>query len=309
LTTATVLAGVVQVGGGIALSPLVPGLTQTLKAFLQGRRGPTPLQPYRELRRLWHRSAVRPEGTTLVYALAPAVVAAALAAALIMLPIGGRSPGWPFGNDAIALVGLLALARFVYTLSAWDTGNGFSLMGAARDLSFSVFVEGLLLATLLLASVPAASTSLIALSDAGNGWAIWEKPLHWCALFAFGLVVVAETGRQPVDNPDTHLELTMLHEGPLLEYAGRDQAFVQWSVAARHWVLAVLAVELFLPHAGGAWWRLATLPAGIVAVCVALALTETWVAKMRILRVPRFLAAGAVLCVVGLASWFVGGGT
>ena len=308
MSAATVVAGVVQVAGGLLLAPLVPGLTQTFKAALQGRLGPTPLQPYRELRRLWGRSAVDVEGTSLVYRLAPAVVAAALAASLVLLPVGGRSPDWPFGNDAVALVGLLALARFTYALSAWDTGNGFSLMGAARDLAFSVFVEGLLLATLLLAAIPAGSTSLLALSDAANGWAIWEKPLHWCAAAAFALVVIAETGRQPVDNPDTHLELTMLHEGPLLEYAGRDQALVQWSVGARHWVMAVLAAELFLPHAGGPWWRLATLPLALVAVCAGLALTETWVAKMRIVRVPRFLAAGAVLCVVGLVSWFVGGG-
>lgn len=304
----TLVAGVVQVAGGVVLSPLVPGVTQTFKALLQGRVGPSPLQPYRELRRLWGKSSVRPLGTGVVYLVAPAVVAASVAASLLLLPIGGRSPDWPFGNDAVALVGLLALTRFVYTLSAWDTGNGFSLMGAARDLSFSVFVEGLLLATLLLATIPLGSTDLLSLSAAANGWQIWEEPLHWCAGFAFALVVIAETGRQPVDNPDTHLELTMLHEGPLLEYAGRDQALLQWSVAARHWVMAVLAAELFLPHAGGGWWRLATLPLALLAVCAGLAVTETWVAKMRILRVPRFLAAGAVLCIVGLVSWFVGGG-
>lgn len=308
MNATTIVAGVVQLAGGIALSPLVPGLTQTIKAALQGRRGPTPLQPYRELRRLWGKSAVRPTGTSIVYVITPAVVAAAVATALVLLPIGGRSPDWGFGNDAVVLVGLLALARFTYTVSAWDTGNGFSLMGAARDLSFSVFVEGLLLATLLLVTVPGGSTDLLALSDVANGWTVWQKPLHWCAAFAFGLVLIAETGRQPVDNPDTHLELTMLHEGPLLEYAGRDQALLQWSVAARHWLLAILATELFLPHAGGGWWRLGTLPLGIVAVCVALAVTETWVAKMRILRVPRLLAAGAMLCVVGLVSWYVGGG-
>ena len=308
MTAATAVAGVVQIAGGILLAPLVPGITQSLKAFLQGRRGPTPLQPYRELRRLWRRSAVQPEGTTLIYVLTPALGAAALATTLPMLPVGGLSPDWPFGNDVIALIGLLALARFALTLSAWDTGSGFSLMSAARDLSFAVFVEGLLLATLLVATLPGGSTSLLSLADAGNGWAIWERPLHWCSLFAFGLVAVAETGRLPVDSPDTHLELTMIHEGPLLEYAGRDQALLQWAGAARHWVVAVIAAEVFLPHAGGTWWRLATLQLGVLSFCGALALAETWVAKMRILRVPRFLAAAGVLCVIGLVSWFVGGG-
>jgi formate hydrogenlyase subunit 4 len=280
---------------------------QTVKARLQGRRGPSPFQPYRELARLWRKSTVTPEGTGAVYALAPAVAAGSLVAALVLLPIAGRAPDWPFGNDALLLVGLLALARFAVTAAAWDTGSGFALMGASRDLAFSVFVEGLLLLVLVLAAVPGGSTDLVSMSQAASGWAIWEQPLHWCALGAFGLVVVAETGRQPVDNPDTHLELTMIHEGPLLEYAGRDQELLQWAMEARHWVLAVLAAELFLPHVGAYGWRLIALALGVVLVCLVLALTETWLAKLRILRVPRFLAAAAALCVVGLVSWFVGG--
>jgi formate hydrogenlyase subunit 4 len=304
----TALAGVVQVLGGVALAPLLPGTVQTLKARLQGRRGTSPLQPYRELRRLWGKSSVHPEGTSTLYVLAPALSAAALLTALVVLPIGGQSPGWPVGNDALLIVGLLALARFAVATAAWDTGSGFALMGASRDLAFSVFVEALLLLVLVLAAVPVGSTDLLAMSDAANGWTIWERPLHWCAAGAFALVVIAETGRQPVDNPDTHLELTMVHEGPLLEYAGRDLAYLQWAAAARHWVVAVLAAELFLPHAGSFWWRLLALAVGVAAVCVALAVTETWLAKLRILRVPRFLAAGGALGVVGLVSWFVGGG-
>lgn len=304
----TVAAGAIQIVGGIALAPLLPGTIQTLKARLQGRRGPSPLQPYRELRRLWGKTAVAPDGTSALYRLAPAVVAACLLAALVIVPIGGLSPGWPLGNDALVLVGLLALARFAIAVAAWDTGSGFALMGASRDLTFSVFVEGLLLLVLVLASLPGGSTDLVALSDAGAGWSVWEEPAHWCAALAFGLVILAETGRQPIDNPDTHLELTMVHEGPLLEYAGRDLAFLQWAAAARHWIVLVLGAELFLPHAGSFGLRLVALAVGVVALCVALALVETWQAKLRILRVPRFLTAGAALALAGLASWFLGGG-
>jgi len=300
------VAGALQLAG-VALAPLLPGAVQTLKARLQGRRGPTPLQPYRELRRLWGKSAVGPEGATAVYRLAPAVATAAVAASLVLLPLGGVSPGWPIGHDALLLVGLLALARFAVAAAAWDTGGGFSLMGAARDLTFGVFVEALLALSLVLLALPLRSTDLRALSQSGAGSAIWSEPAHWCAALALWLVVLAETGRQPIDNPDTHLELTMVHEGPLLEYAGRDLAYLQWNAAARHWIVLVLTAELVLPHGGSTWWRIAETLAWLPALCVALALTETWQAKLRILRVPRLLLAGVAVGLTGLVSWFVGG--
>jgi formate hydrogenlyase subunit 4 len=118
-------------------------------------------------------------------------------------------------------------------------------------------------------------------------------------------VVVAETGRQPVDNPDTHLELTMIHEGPLLEYAGRDLAYLQWAAAARHWLVLVIAAQVFLPHPDSVGAQLATLPVALVALCAGLALTETLVAKMRILLVPRMLAAGAGVALLGVVTWLV----
>jgi formate hydrogenlyase subunit 4 len=117
--------------------------------------------------------------------------------------------------------------------------------------------------------------------------------------------VIAETGRQPVDNPDTHLELTMIHEGPLLEYAGRDLALLQWAAAARHWIVLVLASQVFLPHAHRIWLQLALLPLVLVALCGGLALTETATAKMRILLAPRLLAVGAAAALLGIASWLV----
>ena len=128
-------AAAIQVLGGLALAPLLPGTIQTLKARLQGRRGPSPLQPYRELRRLWGKSLVDPQPTTVVYRLAPCLVAAATVLALLLVPIAGISPDWPLGNDALVLVGLLALARFALAAASWDTGSGFALMGSSRDLT------------------------------------------------------------------------------------------------------------------------------------------------------------------------------
>jgi formate hydrogenlyase subunit 4 len=307
MTGATVLAGGIQVVGGVAVAPLLPGLIQHLKGRMQGRRGPSPFQPYRELARLWTRSAVSPEGTTIAYRLAPAIVAASVALAVLVVPVAGLSPAWPTGNDALVLVGLLALVRFALALSSWDTGSGFGLMSVARDLTLGIAVEGLLLLVIVLAALPAGSTDLRSLSDAAAGSGIWASPTHWLAALGFALVAVAETGRQPVDNPDTHLELTMIHEGPLLEYAGRDLALLQWAAAARHWVVLVLACDLFLPQPMSFAGRLLVLAAGLPALCVALALVEGWQAKMRLLRVPRLLATGGALCMLGLVAWFAGG--
>jgi formate hydrogenlyase subunit 4 len=308
MSATTVTAGAIQVLGGLLLGPAIVGLIQHLKARLQGRRGPSPTQPYRELRRLWRKSGVAPEPHTLIYTLAPAVVVASTGLALLLLPIAGQAPEWGLGHDALVLVGLLALARFAVTLAAWDTASAFALMGAARDLMFSVFVEGLLLLVFVLLALPAGSTDLLSISHSATRPEVWSTPAHWVAALAFCLVVLAEIGRQPVDNPDTHLELTMVHEGPLLEYAGRELAYLQWAAAARHWIMLVLACELFVAHPGSFLAQIAVLAAGMLLLSVALAVTETAQAKMRVLRVPLLLGSGALLCMLGLASWFAGGG-
>lgn len=306
MSLATVVAGTVQLAGGVALAPLVPGVVQSVKAKLQGRRGPSPLQPYRELRRLWRRSRVAPEPRSVVYDLAPPVVGGAALLALLLLPVGSHAASWGLGHDAIVLVGLLALARFAIGAAAWDTGSGFALMGASRDLTFAVFVEGLFLLALVLLALPASSTDLVAMSATAADADPWREPVRWAAVVALVLVVLAETGRQPVDNPDTHLELTMIHEGPLLEYAGRDLALLQWAAAARHWIVLVLAAEVAMPHPGPFAVQLAWLAAWLLALAVSLAVIETAQAKMRILRVPMLLAGGVTVCLLGLASWLLG---
>jgi formate hydrogenlyase subunit 4 len=306
MSAATAVAGFVQLAGGVALAPLLPGLVQTTKGRLQGRRGPSPLQPYRELRRLWRRSRVTPEPRSVVYELAPPVVAGAVLLALLLLPVASHGASWGLGHDALVLVGLLALARFAITAAAWDTGSGFALMGAGRDLTFAVFVEGLLVLVLVLLALPAASTDLVTMAAVAAEGDPWREPVRWAATAALALVVLAETGRQPIDNPDTHLELTMVHEGPLLEYAGRDQALLQWAAAARHWIMLVLVAEVALPHPGPFATQLAWLAGWLLALAAALAVVETLQAKMRILRVPLLLGAGLALCLLGLVSSLLG---
>jgi formate hydrogenlyase subunit 4 len=306
MSAASGVSAAVEVIGGIALAPLLPGLVQHWKARLQGRRGPTPLQPYRELRRLWGKSMVDPEGAGVVYRLAPVVVAAALVAGILLVPVAAAAPDLGVGRDALLLLGLLALAHFAITCAAWDVSNGFSLMGASRDLMLSVFVEATFVLSLAVVALIAGTTDLRGIVAGTAGAGVWGSPALALGAVAFAFVVVAETGRQPVDNPDTHLELTMIHEGPLLEYAGRDLAYLQWAAAARHWLVLVLAAQVFLPHPNDVWLQLAVLPLALVVLCAALAIVETLLAKMRILLVPRLLAVGAVAALLGIAAWIAG---
>jgi len=306
VSAASAVSTAVQVLGGIVLAPLLPGLVQHWKARLQGRRGPTPLQPYRELRRLWGKSMVDPEGSGPIYRLAPVVVAAALAGAVLVVPVAQSAPTLGLGHDALLLLGLLALARFAIASASWDVSNGFSLMGASRDLTLSVFVEATFILALAVAALTSGTTDLRGVVAGTAGIGVWKSPALALGAVSFAFVVIAETGRQPVDNPDTHLELTMIHEGPLLEYAGRDLAYLQWAAAARHWLVLVLAAEVFLPHPHGVWLQLGVLPVALVPLCAALAIVETILAKMRILVVPRLLAVGAAAALLGIAAWIAG---
>jgi formate hydrogenlyase subunit 4 len=298
-------AAAVQIVGGILLAPLLPGLVQHLKARLQGRRGPSPVQPYRELRRLWSKSAIDVEGATLVYRLAPSMTAAALIAAVVLVPVASSAPDLGVGHSMLALGGLLALARFSVGVAAWDTENGFALMGASRDLTLAVFVETTLVLSLAVAALVAGTTDLAGIIAGTAGSAAWTSPGLALGAVGFALVVVAETGRQPFDNPDTHLELTMIHEGPVLEYGGRDLAFLHWSAAARHWIVLVLAAQVFVPHAESPSLQLALLPVVLVVLAAALAVTETLVAKMRILLAPRLLVVGAAAGLLGVLTRLV----
>jgi formate hydrogenlyase subunit 4 len=302
----TAVAGVVQLVGGLALAPLLPGLVQNWKARFQGRRGPSPLQPYRELRRLWGKSTVTPEGSTFVYRAAPAVAAAAVATAVLVVPVAEEAPRWGVGHDALVLLGLLAVARFAVAAASWDVASGFALMGASRDLTLAVFAEATFVLSLAVAALVAGTTDLGVVVAATSATAPWVSPALALGAAGFALVVLAETGRQPVDNPDTHLELTMIHEGPLLEYAGRDLAYLQWAAAARHWLVLVLGAQIFLPHPAGTWAQLAVLPVVLVVLCIGLALVETLVVKMRVLLVPRLLAVGSCASLLGIAVWIAG---
>ena len=247
------VGGACRSSAGSSLAPLLPGLVQHWKARLQGRRGPTPLQPYRELRRLWGKSTVDVEGTD---ARLPARAGGRRRQPRRRRPARpGRRAGARTRASATTRsrsLGLLALARFALAAASWDVAQRLLADGREPrpdDLGVRRG-DARPLARASRRSSPGRPTcAAIVAGDGGHGRSGRARRSALGAV-AFALVVVAETGRQPVDNPDTHLELTMIHEGPLLEYAGRDLAYLQWAAAARHWLVLVLAAQVFLPHAG-----------------------------------------------------------
>ena len=176
MTAASVASAAVEVVGGLAASPLTVGLIQHWKARLQGRRGPSPLQPYRELRRLWGKGVVDVTGTTVVYRLAPAVIAASTVAALAVVPASGSGPNLGVGHDFILLAGLLVVARFAAAVSTWDVANGFSLMGASRDLTISVFAEVALLVALAVPAALSGTSDLAAMIAHTSGGRVVVEP-------------------------------------------------------------------------------------------------------------------------------------
>ena len=299
------VAGAVQLVGGLALAPLLPGLVQHWKARLQGRRGPTPLQPYRELRRLWGKSTVDVEGTSVVYrARARGRRRERSRAAVLLVPVAAHAPGLGVGHDVLALR-RAARARALRRRRRrrGTSRNGFSLMGASRDLTIAVVGRGDARPLARRRGARRGHDDLTGMVAGTAGTGVWSNPALALGAVAFALVVVAETGRQPVDNPDTHLELTMIHEGPLLEYAGRD--------------LALPAVGRGGAALARARARRAGLPAarrtasgGSSRCCRSCSSRsaprsrsiETLVAKMRILLVPRLLAVGAVAALLGIVS-------
>ena len=178
-------------------------------------------------------------------------------------------------------------------------------MGASRDLTIAVSTEATLVLSIGVAALVAGTTSLPGVIAGTAGTGVWSNPALALGTVAFALVVVAETGRQPIDNPDTHLELTMIHEGPLLEYAGRDLALLHWAAAVRHWIVLVLTAQVFLPHPHDVWAQLALLAPVLIVLCAALALAETLFAKMRVLLAPRMLAVGSLTALLGIVSFLV----
>lgn len=284
----------------MAAAPLVQGFIQWCKARLQNRRGPDPLQPYRNLYKLLAKDQVVADTTSWLTLATPFICFAAAFAIAAIVPAGGGYTG--NAADLFLLVYLYATSRFFMTLAGLDSGNSFSGMGSSREIYLSVLVEPALLLAIVAAVGHTGSTLLGPMAKEAL-----RHPFtlpYVLAAIAFFFVVVAESGRIPVDNPDTHLELTMFHEALLIEYSGRHLALLLWATFVRQLVIILLFVEIFLPWSwlelipfGGFWLMLKVVLAGML-----LAAVETSTAKMRLFRLPSFLAASGLLSLLALVA-------
>jgi len=314
------VASVVLVGLQVALlgglAPLLSGTIRKTKARLQSRRGASVWQPYRDLRTCWAKSTVESSTASPVQRFAPPLVLGAVSAAVLLVPtVAMRAPlaGW---GDLLALVGLLATARFILALAALDAGGAFGGMGSSRDVAIAALIEPGLVLALVGAAVAAGSTDLGAMASSGAARGVdLLTPAHLLAAAAFVLIAVAESGHLPVDNPDTHLELTMVHEGMILEASGRRLGLLLLAAHLRQVLLLALFVAAFAPWGMAADLSAAGLAIGAALLLVklllaaqGLAVLDAMVPKLRILRLPDYLGLASALAVAGLAAriWLPG---
>ena len=291
-------------------APVVNGVIKKTKAWLQRRRGSSIWQPYADLRKYARKQMVIADGATWLFHAAPWVVAASTAAAVLLIP--GLRETQPLDlGDLLVLVGLLAIGRFALALASLEPGSAFGGMGASREMAVAAFVEPALLLTLGAYVLRTGSTSLsaIALHLARAGWGV-VTPGHLLAALALLMITVAETGRVPVDNPDTHLEVTMIHEGMVLEYSGPYLALIIWAHDLKQLLMLTLLADLVVPYGLTAAVYVA-LPLFLVKTLlfgVLLAGIETALAKVRILKIPDLLLSSAALAVLAvLADMRLGG--
>ena len=292
----------------VLLGPLVTGIIQKLKARLQCRQGAGVLQPYRDLAKLLRKGTVQADTASGFFRSIPVLVLAATMAAGALVPVLRAGPPAFALGDALMLLGLLALARFITAIGAFDAGGAFGGMGASREMTIAPLVEPVLMMVVFSTAIAAGTTELGALAaHRGTSWILDWHAADFLGFAAMLVLLPAETGRIPVDNPDTHLELTMLHEGMLLEHSGPGLGCMVLASHTRQIVTLGLVAALFFPIAAdGAGAADLVLDAGAVAAKVLvlatyLALVESSYAKLRLFRVPQYLAIGFVCALTSFA--------
>ncbi len=296
----------------MALAPLLAGWVRKMKALLQNRRGPSVLQPYRDLRKLFVKEARMAHTASLLFRAAPYIVFTATWLAVAAVPLMATDLPTAAIADVIVIAGLLALARFFLALAGMDVGTAFGGMGASREMFVSALAEPAMLMAVFTLAMTAHSTNL---ASVVNYQLVSESVLRPSFMFAVGglvLVALAETGRIPVDNPSTHLELTMIHEAMILEYSGRHLALMEWAAQMKLLLYGVLLVNVFFPWGIAQGANLIDLGGGLLVVVlklallgVVLAVCETVLAKMRLFRVPAFLNLALLLGLLGLLSYVI----
>ena len=313
MLTGEAIAALVQVAALALGAPVLVGLMRKVRAHLEGRVGQPVLQPLRDLRKLFRKERMRPDQASWIFPLAPIALVATVAVAGAMAPLVTTRPALGGSADLFALVYLLLIGSTVLALAGLDSGTAFGGMGASRAVTIGALAEPALLVTILALSFGAHSSNLPAVVQATvlHPDTI-ATPQRLFSLGALVVVIVAESGRLPVDNPATHLELTMIHEAMVLEYAGPDLALVTAGEAMRLALLLGILVNLFVPWGIGSGDALPAIAFGLVALAakvalfaVGLAVFEVFSAKMRLFRLPELLAGAFVLGVLAVVSGLV----
>jgi formate hydrogenlyase subunit 4 len=300
----------------LLLAPLLTGLVRKVKARLQRRQGPPLLQPYLELRRLLGKDAVVAENASWLFRVAPYFVFAATWVAAALIPTFAANLMFSWSGDLITITALLGSARFALALAGMDIGTSFGGIGASREMMIASLAEPAMLMIVFSVALIAGSTQLSTIAEAMlNGHEGLRVSLA-LALVALVIVAVAENGRIPVDNPSTHLELTMVHEAMVLEYSGRRLAMIEWAASLKLMLYVSMIACVFVPIGladdmaspvrdvvGAVAW-VAKMAVGGIALGVA----EMSVAKMRVFRVPNFLGAALMLGLLGVLLLFVSRG-
>ena len=298
-----------EMGTLVLFGPLVTGIIQKLKARLQCREGASVFQPYFDLAKLFRKGTVQADTASGLFRVIPVLVLAATVVASAFLPVlRADPPAVPFG-DALLLLGLLALARFLTAIAALDAGGAFGGMGASREMTIAPLVEPVLMMVVFSTAIAAGTTELGALAaNRETTWLLAWRASDFLGFAAMLVLLPAETGRIPVDNPDTHLELTMLHEGMMLEHSGPGLGCLMLASHTRQVVTLGLVAALFFPvglsHGPGAVGvALAAIAfaAKVVLLSIYLALVESSYAKLRLFRVPEYLGIGFVCALTALA--------
>jgi len=291
------------------MAPLLTGWLRLLKAWLQNRSAPSLSQPYRNLLKLMKKEVLVAQTTTPLFRIAPYVVFATTVLTAAIIPLLTVHLPTAAIADVIVLVGFLALGRFFLALASMDAGTAFGGMGSSREMTIASLAEPAMLMAIFTITMTAQSTNISQAIDFLLGQGLVLRPSFMFALLALMLVAVAETGRVPVDNPTTHLELTMVHEAMILEYSGRHLALMEWAAQLKLMVYGVLISNIFFP------WGLAldntphnlllsfiSLIGKLMVLSVVLALAETVLAKMRLFRVPNYLNLAFLFALLGMLS-------
>lgn len=284
------------------LAPLLPGIINKVKAWVAGRRGPPVLQLYYDLARLWRKGVVLSTLVSPGFVAAPAIAWVALAGAALLMPLGPAGVALSFRGDVLLLIYLLALARFCTAWAAMETGSAFEGMGAAREVSYAVLAEAAIITAILSLSVETGSFSLAGMLEPAAG--------AGAVLLAAGLftVLLAENCRVPFDDPNTHLELTMIHEVMVLDHSGPPLAVVLHGASMKLLLFSLLLTEAVVPvNVLNPVAAALALAAGVLTVTVGVGLAESFMARFAFRRVPLLLTMAFLLCLFALLVAWKGG--